>query len=156
LRICLLRFRNGLEMLCDWLCPGRHHSIVRWRIPSCSDEEGEINAFVGSASGTIAADVYPSPEVATPDSVRLVQGLPTFWNCELLLVYRLMGRATSLIVCVLHTSEMKFLLNLPSIILVLVKTLIILLLFLEQARGRPTCSLRATWCPWAPRYTISR
>jgi len=45
---------------------------------------------------------------------------------------------------------------LPSIILVLifvnVKTFIMLLLFLEQARGRPTCSLRATWCQRAPRW----
>jgi len=45
-----------------------------------------------------------------------------------------MRRATSLI----HTSETKVLLNLPSIILVLifvnVKTLIMLMLFLEEAR----------------------
>jgi len=27
-----------------------------------------------------------------------------------------------------------------------------LMLFLEQARGRPTWSLRSTWCPRAPRY----
>ena len=49
----------------------------------------------------------------------------------------------------------KILLNLPSIILVLifvnVKTLIMLMLFLKQARGRPTWSLRLTWCPRAPR-----
>jgi len=32
------------------------------------------------------------------------------------------------------------------------KTLIMLLSFLEQARGRPTCSLRATWGPRAPRW----
>jgi len=32
-----------------------------------------------------------------------------------------------------------------------VKALIILMLFLEQARGRSTWSLRATWCPRAPR-----
>jgi len=48
------------------------------------------------------------------------------------------------------------LLNLPSLILVLifvnVKTLIMLMLFLEQARGRLTWSLRATWCPRAPRW----
>jgi len=47
----------------------------------------------------------------------------------------------------MHTSEIKILLNLLSIILVLifvnVKTLIMLMLFLEQARGRPTWSLRA-------------
>jgi len=52
-----------------------------------------------------------------------------------------MRRATSLI----HTSEVTILLNLPSIILVLifvnVKTLIMLILFLEQARERPTWSL---------------
>jgi len=63
-----------------------------------------------------------------------------------------MRRATGLI----HTSEIKILLNLPSIILVLifvnVKTLIMLMLFLEQARGRPTWSLRATWCPRALRW----
>jgi len=50
----------------------------------------------------------------------------------------LMRRATGLI----HTSEIKILLNLPSNILVLicvnVKSLIMLMLFLEQARGRPT------------------
>jgi len=44
------------------------------------------------------------------------------------------------------------LLNLPSIILVLVKTLIILMLFLEQARGRPAWTLRESWCPRAPRW----
>ena len=53
-------------------------------------------------------------------------------------MYRLLQRATSLI----HTSEIKILHNLTSIILVLifvnVKTLIMLILFLEQARGRPT------------------
>jgi len=58
-----------------------------------------------------------------------------FCNCELLLVYRLKRRATSL----MHTSTIKSLLNLPPIILVLifvnVKTLIMLTLFLEQARG---------------------
>jgi len=46
-----------------------------------------------------------------------------------------MRRATSLI----HTAEINMLLNLPSIILVLilvnVKTLIMLMLFLEQTRG---------------------
>jgi len=61
-----------------------------------------------------------------------------FLCTELLLVYRFMWRATSLI----HTSK-KNLLNLLSIIFVLifvnVKTLIMLMLFLEQARGRPTC-----------------
>jgi len=74
-----------------------------------------------------------------------------FRNCELLLVYRLMPRAISLI----YTSEIKILLNLPSFILVWiflnVKTVTMLMLFLEQARGRPTWSLRATWCPQAPR-----
>jgi len=49
-----------------------------------------------------------------------------------------MRRAISLI-CI---SEIKILLNLPSIILVLifvnVKTLIMLMLFLKQARGRPS------------------
>jgi len=63
-----------------------------------------------------------------------------------------MRRETSLI----HTSEIKILLKLPSIILVLifgnVKILIMLMLFLEQARGRPTWPLRATWCPRAPRW----
>ena len=63
-----------------------------------------------------------------------------------------MQRATRL----MHTSEIKILLNLPSIILVLifvnVKTLIILMLFLEQARGRPTLPLRAAWCSRAPRW----
>jgi len=56
----------------------------------------------------------------------------------------------------IHTSEIKFLLYLLSIILALifvnVKTLIMLMLFLEQVRGRPTWSLRATWCPRAPRW----
>jgi len=32
------------------------------------------------------------------------------------------------------------------------KTLIMLMLFLDQARGRPAWSLRATWCPRAPRW----
>ena len=81
-----------------------------------------------------------------------LRGHQPFWNCELLLVYRLNLRATSLI----HTSEMKVLLNLLSIISVLifvnVKTLILLMLFLEQARGRRTWSLRVTWCPQAPRW----
>jgi len=31
-------------------------------------------------------------------------------------------------------------------------TLIIVMLILEQARRRPTCFLRATWCPQAPRW----
>ena len=56
----------------------------------------------------------------------------------------------------IHTSEIKVLLILLSIILVLifvnVKTLIMPILFLEQAHGRPTWSLRATWCPRAPRW----
>ena len=59
----------------------------------------------------------------------------------------------------IHASEIKILLNLPLITLVLIfvnvkslKTLIMLILFLEQARGRPACSLRATWCPRAPRW----
>jgi len=80
------------------------------------------------------------------------RGHQPFWNYELLLVYRLMRRATSLI----QSSEIKMLLHLPSIILELifvnVKTMIMLTLFLEQARGRPTWSLRATWCPRAPRW----
>ena len=63
-----------------------------------------------------------------------------------------MRRATGLI----HTSEIIFLLNLPLINLVLIfvntKTLIMLMLFLEQARERPTWSLRATWCLQAPRW----
>jgi len=39
-----------------------------------------------------------------------------FWNCELLLVYRLMRRATSFI----HTSEIKILFSLLSIIFILI------------------------------------
>ena len=50
-------------------------------------------------------------------------------------MYRLMRRATSLI----HTSDIKILLNLPSVIVVLifvnVKILIMLMLFLEKSRG---------------------
>jgi len=65
--------------------------------------------------------------------------------------YRLMRRVTGLI----HTCEIKILLNLPSITLVLifvnVKTLSMLMLFLIKARGRPW-HLRATWCPRAPRW----
>jgi len=38
------------------------------------------------------------------------------------------------------------------LIFVNVKRLIRLILFLEQARGRPTWSLRVTWCPRAPRW----
>ena len=71
-----------------------------------------------------------------------IRGDQPFCNCELLLVYRLIRRATSL----MHTSEIKILLNLPLII----RVLIMLMLFLEQARGRPTWSLRATLCPRAP------
>jgi len=56
----------------------------------------------------------------------------------------------------IHTSEIKILLNLPSNILVLifvnVKTLIMLMFLSEQIRGRPTWSLRATWCPRALRW----
>jgi len=37
------------------------------------------------------------------------------------------------------------------LIVVNVKTLIMLMLFLEQVRGRPTWSLRVTWCLRAPR-----
>jgi len=63
-----------------------------------------------------------------------------------------MRRGTNLI----QTYEIKNLLNLPSVILAViflnVKTLIMPMLFLEQARGRLTCSLRATRCPWAPRW----
>ena len=63
-----------------------------------------------------------------------------------------MRRATSLI----QACEIKILLNLLLIILVLmfvnVKTLIMLILFLEQARWRPTWSLRATWCPRATHW----
>jgi len=48
------------------------------------------------------------------------------------------------------------LLNLPLIILVSifvnVTTLIMLMLYLEQARGPPTWSLRVTWCPREPRW----
>jgi len=55
----------------------------------------------------------------------------------------------------IQTSEIKFA-HLPSIILLLifvnVKILIMLMLFLEQGRGRPTWSLRATWCPRAPSW----
>jgi len=58
-----------------------------------------------------------------------------------------MRRATSSI----HTSEINVLLSSPAIILVLifvnVKTLIILMLFLEQARGRPIRSLLTTLVP---------
>ena len=75
-----------------------------------------------------------------------------FRNCKLLLVYQWMRRATSLI----HTSEIKILRNLPSVIAVVtfvnVKTLIMFILFLEQARGWPPWSLRVTWCPQAPRW----
>jgi len=83
---------------------------------------------------------------------RYTKGHQPFWNCELFLVYRLMRRYTSLI----HASETKILLNLPSIILVLilvnVKTLIMLMSFLKQTRGRPRWSLRATCRPRAPRW----
>ena len=79
-----------------------------------------------------------------------IRGHQQFWNCQLLLVDRFMWRATSLI----YISEIKILLNLPSIILVLifvnVQTFVKLMLFLEHARGRLT--LRATWCPRAPRW----
>jgi len=60
-----------------------------------------------------------------------------------------MRRATSL----MHTFEIKNMFNLSVIMLlklmtfICVEALILLLLFLEQARGRPTWSVRATWCP---------
>jgi len=50
---------------------------------------------------------------------------------------------------------MKILLNLPLImlslmILIYMKIRIIIMLFSKQTRGRPTWSMRATWCPRAP------
>ena len=83
--------------------------------------------------------------------LRQIRGHQPLCNGELLLGHRFTLRATSLI----HTSENKFLLNLPLIMLsimmlIYVTILIILMLFSKQARGRPTLSLRATWCPWAP------
>ena len=85
-------------------------------------------------------------------STFYARGHKPLWNCKLLLVCRLMRRATSLI----HIFEIKILLNLPSIIFVLtfvnMKTSTMLMLFSEQARGRPTWSLRATGCPRAPRW----
>jgi len=63
-----------------------------------------------------------------------------------------MQTATGLI----HTSEIKILFYLLSISLVLifvnVKTVIMLMLLLEQSRGRPTWPLLATWRPRAPRW----
>jgi len=38
------------------------------------------------------------------------------------------------------------------LIFVNAKTLIVLMLFLEQAHGRPTSSLQVTWCPRAQRW----
>ena len=59
--------------------------------------------------------------------IDYIRGHEPFWNCELLLMHRLVCRATSLI----HISEIKILLNLPSTILVLifvnVNTLIMLM-----------------------------
>ena len=57
-----------------------------------------------------------------------------------------MQRATSL----LQTYEIKILLNLSSAILVLIFVNVKTLIILEQARGRLTWPLRATWCPRAP------
>ena len=78
-----------------------------------------------------------------------------FWNCELVLVYRLMRRATSLV----HTCEIKILLNLPSIILLLifvnVKTFVMLMLFLEQARGRPGAHGRHVGDPCITQHQIA-
>jgi len=37
-----------------------------------------------------------------------------------------------------------------SLMLIYVMTPIILILFSKRARGRPTWSLQATWCPRAP------
>jgi len=94
------------------------------------------------------------------DSLRLTQltlvlrnycrGHQSFWNCELLLVYWLMRRATTLI----HTSEIKnfaqFTFNYVCIDFVKVRTLIMLMSFLKQAQRQLTWFLRATWCPQAP------
>ena len=95
--------------------------------------------------------VLEASEIA-PKREALNQGSPTFLKLWATSWYSIMRRATSL----MHTSETKILLNLPSLILVLiflnVKTLIMLMLFLERARGRPTWSLRVNWCPRAPRW----
>jgi len=62
-----------------------------------------------------------------------------------------MRKATSLS-SLIHTSEIKILLNFPSIILVLifvsVKTLIMLILILEQTRGRPGACGHHVGDPW--------
>ena len=75
------------------------------------------------------------------------QGSQPLWNCKLLLVYRLIRRATSLI----HNSKIKTLLSLPSVILVLiffnVKTLIISMSLSKHARG---------WLPWSLRRPGAR
>ena len=71
--------------------------------------------------------------------------------CELLLVYRLMRRATGLIHIRYTLLKLKFcsicLQFILLFIFVNVKTLVMLMSFLQQARGRPTWSLRATRCP---------
>jgi len=58
----------------------------------------------------------------------------------------------------IHTSEINILLNLSLIMLLLInlmifiyaKALVMVMLFSEQARGRPWWSMPATWCPRAP------
>jgi len=76
-----------------------------------------------------------------------IRGHQHFWNCQLLLVDRFMWRATSLI----YISEIRILLNLPSIILVLifvnVQTFVKLMLFSEHARGRLTWSFASDLVP---------
>jgi len=58
----------------------------------------------------------------------------------------------------MHASEIKILLELPSVILVLifvnVKTLIMLMLFLEQARGRPGARGHHVGDPWSRVSTL--
>jgi len=42
--------------------------------------------------------------------------------------------------------------QIKSVVFIYVETLIMLMLFSEQARGRPTLSVRATRCPRALRW----
>ena len=78
------------------------------------------------------------------------RGHQLLWNCELLPGYRLKRRATSFI----HTSEIKILLNLPSIILVFIFVNAKTLNFedIENANAIFRTGQRATWWRRAPRW----
>jgi len=71
-------------------------------------------------------------------------------RATVLLGYWLMQMVTSLthIVSEVKSSLKTLFTMLPLMLFIHVTTLIMLMLLSKQARGRPTWSLRETWCPW--------